>query len=292
MVQYKCKICNYITNRKSDFTRHNETLKHINNKKKYKKKSNEEKKNQCEYCKKKFNHSRSKYKHYKTCDKKIKNDNSTVTIEKYNSVCEKIKNYENTIELYKSLLVNREKSITNIASAPTINFIVNTYINAPTLNISDACDYGFPKDKKYYDKLLECNEDGTIGEVLGDLIIKKHKKENPNDQSLWNTDMTRHTYYIKDIDKNGNSNWIIDKNGDKTREKTINPLIKHLKYVYYDENKQLVSKLNNLNNVNLFEQISKKLFRNQNFIKDIDNSSMINKILKYMNPRFHISNIS
>jgi hypothetical protein len=69
-----------------------------------------------------------------------------------------------------------------------------------------------------------CPSSVEYAKFLGSIIVKCYKKENKQDQSLWNTDTTRYSYIIKYI-KNNISKWEQDKKGTKTQTKVIDPLI-------------------------------------------------------------------
>jgi hypothetical protein len=59
---------------------------------------------------------------------------------------------------------------------------------------------------------------------LGDIIIKYYKKENPKDQSIWNSDTTRLNYLIREL-IDTELTWTCDKAGLKVNEFIIIPLL-------------------------------------------------------------------
>ena len=70
----------------------------------------------------------------------------------------------------------------------------------------------------------------TMCEEIGKTIIEVIKKDNPKEQSLWCSDVARLSYFIKDIvDKNKNaSEWKTDKKGIKMRDLLVKPLLNEI----------------------------------------------------------------
>jgi hypothetical protein len=90
--------------------------------------------------------------------------------------------------------------------------------------------------------LLEGNEDYTIAEVvihkfekkelvsfIGDVLIKKYKTENPEDQSMWSSDVARLAYMIRELTADNEPSWYTDKGGVKTAKYTVKPILLHIK---------------------------------------------------------------
>ena len=85
-------------------------------------------------------------------------------------------------------------------------------------------------------KLLKCDKDDSLTENLlieyredrpdkfiGDIIVGHYKKEDPNQQSIWNSDASRLSFLIKDI-IGEKSKWIKDNEGVKLRQLVIKPI--------------------------------------------------------------------
>ena len=58
-------------------------------------------------------------------------------------------------------------------------------------------------------------------------FIKNYKKKNAKDQSLWNSDTTRLTYFVRDPDTKENV-WKVDKKGIRTTELIITPFLEYI----------------------------------------------------------------
>ena len=63
---------------------------------------------------------------------------------------------------------------------------------------------------------------------LGDYLLSYYKKDNPSEQSIWNSDSVRLNYIIKKIVDKNNSIWVPDQKGIITTESIIKPLLKYL----------------------------------------------------------------
>src|SRR5690606_18490816 len=61
-----------------------------------------------------------------------------------------------------------------------------------------------------------------------DKLVVEYKKENPNDQSIWNSDISRSAYIIREC-INKESEWSTDKGGHKTSTYVIKPILDYLK---------------------------------------------------------------
>lgn len=71
---------------------------------------------------------------------------------------------------------------------------------------------------------------GSLHEYIGKIIIEEYKKDNPRDQSIWNSDTSRLTYFIRDImGEEEDLEWITDKKGHKVKDKIIMPLLNHIR---------------------------------------------------------------
>ena len=67
----------------------------------------------------------------------------------------------------------------------------------------------------------------TLHKYFGDFLLSHYKKDNPAEQSIWNTDTSRLTFIIKEL-IGKNSFWNRDVDGVKTRLFIIDPLLKYV----------------------------------------------------------------
>lgn len=172
-----------------------------------------------------------------------------VVLEKDNKILEKdneILGKDNVIlklekELYKQKSEIHEKDkifAQDIAKSTlkTTNTAVNglTYVkmhypNAPELKkLDNYNDLG--ENDQLIERLLFYSRKGNIADYLGDFLIKFYKKDDPNAQSLWSTDLARLTFIVKQILKN-KTDWRYDKKGIKVCNTIVNPLLSNIKTI-------------------------------------------------------------
>ena len=139
------------------------------------------------------------------------------------------KQFEKDAEYYKQMLMEAGGLVKK--SVGSLTYIVDNYENAPALQAINMDEIKTLKDneKKFIEDVLSAFKHKTIGKYLGSLIIKIYKKDDPESQSIWNTDDSRLTYLIKELLGNKSSNWVIDKKGVKTTEYLIDPLLVNIK---------------------------------------------------------------
>lgn len=111
----------------------------------------------------------------------------------------------------------------------TVNFIMNNLTTAPA--IDKNVDYKkilYDNNKEKIDiieELVHHYRHKSLTKYIGDMIVKCYKKDDPKKQSIWNSDIARKNYLLREI-INKNPEWITDKKGVKTKEIIIEPIIK------------------------------------------------------------------
>ena len=78
--------------------------------------------------------------------------------------------------------------------------------------------------KKLIREVMACYKGQTLHELLGRFILLKVKKKNLYDQSIFSSDTSRQTYYIKEMVLKNESEWILDKQGTRVKKILITPL--------------------------------------------------------------------
>src|SRR5207249_8087833 len=111
-----------------------------------------------------------------------------------------------------------------------LTYIATNYKTAPALQALDDYSQIQQKynDSKFIETLIYNFNHNKLDKYLGDMIIKFYKKEDPSQQSLWNSDTSRLTYIIKELLNNNNSDWLVDKKGIKTCNYIIDPLLQYI----------------------------------------------------------------
>lgn len=151
--------------------------------------------------------------------------------------------FQKEMEYYKMMLNEAGKMMHKSVSALT--YIAMHYKDAPGLTMIEPNEAlklitdDKSNDTKVMRTILEKFEDKKLIEYIGDRIIEIYKKDNPNEQSIWNSDSSRLTYIIKEILNNSSANdlescWKVDKKGHKTKKFLIDPLLNKIKKMLID----------------------------------------------------------
>ena len=303
MDNYECNICNYKTKYKKDFQKHNKTQKHnkkvidshklntsditiksvqntntqMTPQKHLKDTSKTPKIKQiiCEYCHSEFSRSGSLTRHKKICSNKSMKDDEMKNLKS------QLEFYMEETKYYKRMLYEAGGIVKK--SVSSLTYAMDNYNSAPalkTMKIKEI-EYFDETEKKIIDDILSSYKHKIVGKYLGDLIIKIHKKDDPKNQSIWNTDDNRLTYLIKELMHNDSSNWIIDKKGIKTKTYLIDPLLTHVKtlLISYQTNFTIPDLKQNSVEMEFILENSKRVV---DLINDIDDGLIGKDILKHI----------
>lgn len=215
----------------------------------------------CEHCNKSIVNKSNFNKHVKCCSVKIEEEKNLFL----NTQQEKILYLEKTLEEYKKINLEQAQKIECLAKKiddKNENFIstlcknmeqMQTFSNTTITKSMDALTFLITHRKKapelkqltnekaqallklenrLYDYLLFYNNENMLDQYVGKIILKHIKKENPDDQSIWNTDVSRLTYIIRDV-VDSSPTWLRDPKGALFNEKIITPIINELKEYLY-----------------------------------------------------------
>jgi hypothetical protein len=126
---------------------------------------------------------------------------------------------------------------------------------------------------------------------LGDFLVSQYKKEDPFRQSIWNTDVARLTYFIKDLLANKKKScWNRDPKGLKTKNYIIDPFLKYITDycdAYIDAH---ALARNKLKDVEFCYKTAETLTALGNIMSDICKGIIAEDILKYIAPYFQMDN--
>lgn len=213
------------------------------------------------------------------------------------------------LERENKLLSKNQNDIVFIAktTAKTANKAVNAltyaklhYSNAPPLKQLDNYE-SLDENKELISILLHYEKTGKISDYLGDFLVKFYKKDSPEKQSLWSTDLSRLSFIVKQILKNNKSDWTYDKKGLHVQDTIINPLLAHIKKIvkaYVNDTHKLINNDNeeedeeenkDEDDIRAENNRKMKLINDQQtavqLIADIDNKSISKAIVRYIGPR-------
>jgi hypothetical protein len=166
--QYKCEICNYESNIKSNLNRHLKSLKHINIIELYNK--NNENLFVCNICNQTYNHRQSLHKHKKSCKEK-----TNICIE----YKEKEKESEKDIiimELEKKLKEIVKEAIGEMPVNQIINNNANTIIDNSVKNSNNTINIQVFLNEHCKDAITIQHFAKNLAIQLDDIINKEHGK--------------------------------------------------------------------------------------------------------------------
>ncbi len=208
------------------------------------------------------------------------------------------------VENQSKLAVNNSETIKKSVSA--LSYVTKQYPNAPVIEeleydkfdkITKSLMYD-PKSKKntkysVEEVILFHFRKNNLPEVLGKAIVEEYKKDDPENQSMWASDVSRLAFIVKSAmgkSKPKKSKWVTDKNGIHFSEMIIKPMFEIIRdriEEYIDENKLSESDIRD----NETDEINMRLSNLQlagELIRDINASKFEAKVLKYVAPYFNL----
>ena len=122
---------------------------------------------------------------------------------------------------------------------------------------------------------------------LLEFIVKSNKKDDPSQQSIWNSDTTRLTYAVKEL-MNEKDNWCLDKKGIKTTKSVIEPLLDFLKLNIKVSVKTKSENFHKVDSGDLESNLKDMKILND-ISSSIDDKSLANNIIKLMAAHFYLN---
>lgn len=176
-------------------------------------------------------------------------------------------------------------------SMSTLSYLIKNYNNVPLLKKLeeyDAIKYDYDDDK-FIEVIIYEHKNKHLDAYIGNFIVESYKKEDPSEQSIWNSDTSRLTYLIKFILENNEIDWQVDKKGVKTNECIIVPVLDHINdclstyllkpsvdFCMNSSHRELTEYKNNVNYI-------------MEIRKSIETQTLNNNILKYIAPHFYLN---
>lgn len=224
--------------------------------------------NNCRYCSASFSHKSGLYRHEKyRCTEKNKvlvNETDILKSKLENEIYEKLlKQFQNEFEKKElqwklketqERLAEKEKQLDNEHklnmnlqengktamatlhnSVNALTFLTQQFKKAPVLRklTHESAKKLLLYEKRLSDYLVSSNEDNKLDQYIGDIILKYIKMENPEQQSVWNSDVARLTYIIRTAAGNKHV-WERDPKGELFIKYVIGPILEYLKEYLMD----------------------------------------------------------
>ncbi|ARF11481.1 hypothetical protein Klosneuvirus_1_338 [Klosneuvirus KNV1] len=317
MSEYNCIPCNYQTKDRSNYAKHLKSNKHQKNittssstfmSGKYQTNGqiNNEKlpDYRCPYCHLTFTRQSGLTYHKKICSDKqletqrLETEKKFEIQQKENEKQIEIEKLKIELEISKKQINSLENFIKTIKPTQTNNMynvsikklVQSDYSDAPPLTHLE--NYEVIHDKQFVnfvDEIINYNDQKILYKYIGDIIIKHYKKENPEDQSMWNTDGSRLNYIIKEAMVNNKSRWVDDINANRIKEAVIRPLLDYIKSQNIKEQKLIHKDIRKASADKCIElTIKTNSIATINY--EINNGTLETDIVKYITPYFrHLS---
>lgn len=326
MTLYSCDACNYTTDDKSNYVKHNSTTKHIkkvqystklkpNDTTRYSNETKSTLKYICNICQNNYSTASSLARHKKACKENV-NPSNTLELEKKNGEIEVLKQciigkddlikqlreqnkqlLEQNDQLHKqneklnSMISNAGSVVKDSVSVAnkSLTFLEKNYNNAPKLE--QLKDYTFLHSKgkdNLYTTLFSKHQEKKLASYLGDKIVGVYKIDDPNKQSLWNSDASRLNYVIRELLRNNQIIWRVDKGGIKTSKYVIEPMLNYIKQLLNDYCIKNQPLKHFDKSPTFLEKMCVKLKSAEGIINNINNNILSKDILRYIAPQFSI----
>ena len=197
-MKYACKKCNYSTNNKYDFNRHETTLKHIEL---YNDESDESDESDDEQyycsCGKKYKCRNGLWKHKKRCDYNVLKEDSKLEVSLLTglvkTLVEESKEFRDTIVTMQQ---QQPSNITNNISTQNNTFNLQFFLNETckdAMNLDEFID----SIQVTIEDLKNLGKNGYV-EGMSDLFIKNLEELDISQRPLHCSDLKRETIYIRD----------------------------------------------------------------------------------------------
>lgn len=190
-----------------------------------------------------------------------------------------------------------EIAVTSTATASktvsVLTYIMANFRNAPELkpirNLS-AMTIDFDSNTDFVENVISLFKNKKLISNIGDFIVDIYQKEDSQKQSLWNSDVSRVSYYISEELKKNETTWTADKNGVKVGKLIIRPALDRMKKLlqtYTQEGATEILK------GGISDQRQNHILNNQQsaneIIKIINNRTLEQAIVKYIAPELYLN---
>ena len=247
----------------------------------------------CTYCNQQMASAANLSRHDKSC---LSKKNISIELQKQIIALNEKLDVQNKLLADKDATINMLKSMVNNAgslvksSMSTMNYVIKNYNEAPAIEYFK--DYSLlhneQDDDDFIATLVEEHKNNTLHSYIGQFIVKYYKKNNPKDQSIWNSDTNRLTYVIRELLNNNKIDWQVDKKGIKITQFIINPIIEYVeKFVRgFIDTMRINTKISS---AKICENNMHKIKNANDLVKDIEDKKLADDILRYIAPHFYLA---
>lgn len=283
---FKCELCEYLTTNKSNYNKHMKSRRHAD---KFKQEQDDDK-YICKYCNKQFSKYYNLSRHDAICLTKIKEMEAKLL--EYRHLM-KMAELEIELKYANQKISDLENNITYKISVK--NYVQQNYPEAPALlPLPDYSAITYDEDTEVVDDdfistLVYNYNNNCLHKYFGDFIIKYYRTEDPSQQSVWSSDISRLTYVVKELLSNNKSIWNHDYKGVKTKEYIVLPLLNYIKlYIdkFWIDNLDSFKHFKGANTLGKLQNTYNTIYKIKN---DIESDVLSNDIIRYIAPYFRIN---
>ncbi len=210
-----------------------------------------------------------------------------------------INNIKSSANLAGNIATNAATTAATTATISTIKYIMDNY-TPPAIETYKQIEYSTAmknldiinddnSEETFIKDIIYHSSKNILSKYLGDIIVKLYKKNDSKEQSMWNSDVSRLSYIIRE--KIGdNFSWTTDKSGVLVNKYVIQP---YLTYIY----KLLTKTINAITKPKkLVDLTSNQIEQNNEISKGcilikqtIDNKILEHDINKHIAPFFYFN---
>lgn len=213
---------------------------------------------------------------------------------------------------YKQDLLKESGSIIK-TTTNALNYVKLHFKKAPPLKMLEDFSFLVPddNDKKFCADMVSKYMSGELCNHIGEIIVKQCRTDDPNHQSIWNSDCSRLTYLVRKL-INDKVEWVTDNKGKGVKENIVNPIVNYIKeqinqylktqYKELDAYIAEIAKYNvmskedqkmaydiNYCNLRKRDHLMDLTKNGQELVREIERNVLSDKIVRYMAPYFHIN---
>jgi len=176
-------------------------------------------------------------------------------------------------------------------SVSAITFLTETYKTTPALKlIEDHSEIkaAYKTNTLFVQHLISQYQNECLAGFIGDHLIKIYKKEDPQQQSIWNSDVDRLNFVIRELVDNYKKEWVKDKKGVKVAEKIIAPTLNYIKPLIKSFIKYCRDEITGINVTSSRQnEMGEYLRLATHIITLIDNKVLEKDVAKHMAPQLY-----
>ncbi len=297
---YKCKPCKQEFAKSGNFSRHKKSLKHIENTEKYEKKSTQIKNMHAKLKDEK------KQQEIDTLKKIMKEKESYYmnVINGKDKIIDIMQTNDDFMKTHSGKLTDviKNQAEANKKSMSAFKYITRTYNKTPALTqlnekeIAGMLPYKpSGKGKHKFEQLVVRSEvENILFEYIGGLIVDKYKSDNPDNQPIWISDISRFAFIIRQNvitkDNKHSQRWVKDGEGIRITDLVVSPLLKRISVIM----NEYIEDLDDLNNDKKTTNHMRadnvaKMETSNEVIAQIKLNQLHKKIVKHIAPYFNMS---